>query len=335
MASHESLIADALNLDRGRMNRYCRTVDPRFLEQVNRKKPSTMAQLADIWYTSHGANYGFPSSSPSVPEGCVPCKPLCEDVPCGLEFVPDEAEPEEPGPHGVFRILILLRLRACRFHFLRQARIIGPSVIEGYRLLFKGSRTGSYLTIEPQEGASVPVAAWAVTEEDEAALDRYEGFPSFYYKKEMELPLKGIKTGKVRLRKVFVYIMHEDRPLGLPSEFSRPRRCSPAPPWCRSPGRAAFCRPPAKLPASRGRSARTLGRPKSSQYYLFLSFQFLLCCRFPDAKRLLLAAEHPPCGCAVTAAPHRRGREGAGTDPCSHPQVLRQGMNIAKIKEGA
>ena len=71
----------------------------------------------------------------------------------------------------------------------------------------------------PQEGASVPVAAWAVTEEDEAALDRYEGFPSFYYKKEMELPLKGIKTGKVRLRKVFVYIMHEDRPLGLPSEF--------------------------------------------------------------------------------------------------------------------
>ena len=98
------------------------------------------------------------------------------------------------------------------------ARIIGTSEIEGYRLLFKGSRTGSYLTIEPQEGASVPVAAWAVTEEDEAALDRYEGFPTFYYKREMELPLKGIKTGKVRLRKVFVYIMHEDRPLGLPSE---------------------------------------------------------------------------------------------------------------------
>lgn len=98
------------------------------------------------------------------------------------------------------------------------ARIIGTSAIEGYRLLFKGSRTGSYLTIEPQEGASVPVAAWAVTEEDEAALDHYEGFPTFYYKKEMELPLKGIKTGKVRLRKVFVYIMHEDRLLGLPTE---------------------------------------------------------------------------------------------------------------------
>lgn len=58
MASHESLIAEALDLDRGRMNRYCRTVDPRFLESLNRKKPATMAALADIWYTSHGANYG-------------------------------------------------------------------------------------------------------------------------------------------------------------------------------------------------------------------------------------------------------------------------------------
>ena len=58
MASHESLIADALGLDRGRMNRYCRTVDPRFLEQVNKRKPRTMAAFADIWYFSNGANYG-------------------------------------------------------------------------------------------------------------------------------------------------------------------------------------------------------------------------------------------------------------------------------------
>ena len=58
MASHESLIAEALQLDRGRMSRYCRTVDPNFLTKVNSRKPKTMAQLADIWYTSHGASYG-------------------------------------------------------------------------------------------------------------------------------------------------------------------------------------------------------------------------------------------------------------------------------------
>ena len=58
MASHESLLAEALNLDHYRMSRYCRTVDPRFLEQLNRRKPTTRADLADIWYGSQGANYG-------------------------------------------------------------------------------------------------------------------------------------------------------------------------------------------------------------------------------------------------------------------------------------
>ena len=58
MASHESLLAEALDLDRGRMNRYCRTVDPNFLKQLNRKKPDTMAKLADIWYGSQNADWG-------------------------------------------------------------------------------------------------------------------------------------------------------------------------------------------------------------------------------------------------------------------------------------
>ena len=58
MASHESLLASALNLDSYRINRYCRTVDQDFLERVNRRKPKTMPALADIWYGSQGCNYG-------------------------------------------------------------------------------------------------------------------------------------------------------------------------------------------------------------------------------------------------------------------------------------
>ena len=99
------------------------------------------------------------------------------------------------------------------------ARIIGTSEIPDYQLLFKGSKTGSYLTIEPCKGAVVPVAAWEVSDQDELALDRYEGFPTFYYKRELQLPITGIKTGKVRVRDVFVYIMHEERPIGIPSRF--------------------------------------------------------------------------------------------------------------------
>lgn len=99
------------------------------------------------------------------------------------------------------------------------ARIIGTSVIENYQLLFKGSKTGSYLTIEPKDGAKVPVAVWEVTRTDEMALDRYEGYPNFYYKKEMILNVKGIVTGKMRRRTAFIYIMHEERALGMPSSF--------------------------------------------------------------------------------------------------------------------
>ena len=58
MASHESLLAEALDLDRGRLSSYCKMVDPRFLKELNRKKPTSMANFADIWYKSQNASYG-------------------------------------------------------------------------------------------------------------------------------------------------------------------------------------------------------------------------------------------------------------------------------------
>lgn len=97
------------------------------------------------------------------------------------------------------------------------SRVIGTAEVKDYRLLFKGSGTGAYLTIERAEGYSVPVAVWEVSTEDELSLDCYEGYPTFYYKKEFNLDIKGIKSGKIRNRKVFVYIMHEERKIGIPS----------------------------------------------------------------------------------------------------------------------
>jgi hypothetical protein len=99
------------------------------------------------------------------------------------------------------------------------ARVIGTGFIEDYELLFKGSKTGGYLTIEKAEGKSLPVAIWKVTEIDEQALDRYEGYPTFYYKADVEIDIKGIKTGKEYRKKAFVYIMHEDRDVGMPSKY--------------------------------------------------------------------------------------------------------------------
>ena len=61
MASHEALIKDALNLDSWRVSRYCRMVDQDFLNRLNKEKPTTMSQLADLWYAgtwgSRNAHY--------------------------------------------------------------------------------------------------------------------------------------------------------------------------------------------------------------------------------------------------------------------------------------
>jgi len=60
MAAHEELLVDALKLDRNsnRYGHYCQPVNHTFLDMLNRKKPRTMAQLADVWYRGNGANYG-------------------------------------------------------------------------------------------------------------------------------------------------------------------------------------------------------------------------------------------------------------------------------------
>ena len=98
------------------------------------------------------------------------------------------------------------------------ARPLGTTELDGWRLLFRGSKSGSYLTIEPHEGSTVPVAVWEVSELDEQYLDIYEGYPNFYYKKEIEVTFTGLVTKRKRTRQAFVYIMHEDRPLGTPSK---------------------------------------------------------------------------------------------------------------------
>lgn len=99
------------------------------------------------------------------------------------------------------------------------ATILGTAKLKNYELLFKGRKTGSYLTIEKKEGSTVPVVIWEVTESDEKSLDRYEGYPIFYYKKEMKLQYKGIRIGKRRTVNAFVYIMHEENPVGVPSIY--------------------------------------------------------------------------------------------------------------------
>ncbi len=61
------------------------------------------------------------------------------------------------------------------------------------------------------------MAVWEVTAAHERSLDRYEGYPVFYYKADMELAVTLAGTGEVKTLPGFVYMMYADRPLGTPS----------------------------------------------------------------------------------------------------------------------
>lgn len=59
MASHEMLLASALKItDPDRIGHYCKPVDPNFLAELNKVKPTTMESLADVWYESQHCSYG-------------------------------------------------------------------------------------------------------------------------------------------------------------------------------------------------------------------------------------------------------------------------------------
>ena len=92
------------------------------------------------------------------------------------------------------------------------AQLLGRIELEDYCLLFKGSKRGAYATIEPEEGSRVPVLVWTIEKEDEKSLDRYEGYPVFYYKKDLKIDLAGKRVAAL------VYIMDESREYGKPCE---------------------------------------------------------------------------------------------------------------------
>lgn len=93
------------------------------------------------------------------------------------------------------------------------AELVCSGTLRGYRLLFRGSKTGSYATVEPCDGAEVPVLVWEISGADERSLDRYEGFPTFYQKEDVEVETeRGTLVG-------MVYIMDPHRQLGAPSEW--------------------------------------------------------------------------------------------------------------------
>lgn len=90
------------------------------------------------------------------------------------------------------------------------AKLLGPAVLKGWRLAFRGRDGSAVATIEPDEGGEVPVVLWELYPEDEDALDRYEGYPYLYRKEMVEVIFAG------RPLEAFAYIMNPGRKTGRP-----------------------------------------------------------------------------------------------------------------------
>lgn len=93
------------------------------------------------------------------------------------------------------------------------AKLYGTGTIEDYELQFKGHPEGAFATIAPKEGSSVPVAVWEIQPKDEQALDRYEGYPSHYFKQDVPVQLDGEEVSAM------VYIMNLKMDFGRPSPY--------------------------------------------------------------------------------------------------------------------
>ena len=91
------------------------------------------------------------------------------------------------------------------------AKVVGMAAIQGWKLVFR-----VHVTIEPCAGRVVPVLIWEISERDERNLDRYEGYPSYYYKQDMTVTMTDLEGKNPQEITAMVYLMADGHPLQEP-----------------------------------------------------------------------------------------------------------------------
>ena len=91
------------------------------------------------------------------------------------------------------------------------AKIIGMAAIQDWKLVFR-----THATIEPAVGRVVPVLIWKISEADEKRLDLYEGYPSYYFKKDMQVTMTDRNGRNPQEVTAMVYLMADGHPIRTP-----------------------------------------------------------------------------------------------------------------------
>lgn len=93
------------------------------------------------------------------------------------------------------------------------ATIYASGVLNNWALVYRGSKRNAHATIERKQGSIVPILVWEIQPADEYRLDIYEGYPHYYFKKNVMVTIGECK------KKAMVYIMDEKQLPGEPSAF--------------------------------------------------------------------------------------------------------------------
>ena len=88
-----------------------------------------------------------------------------------------------------------------------EAKIVGRAVLKDWKLVFR-----THADIEPCNGSEVPVLIWEIKPDDERNLDRYEGYPFYYIKKNLEVTMT--ETGENVT--AMAYVMTRGRKAAVP-----------------------------------------------------------------------------------------------------------------------
>ena len=93
------------------------------------------------------------------------------------------------------------------------AELIGTGDLPDYKMTFRShNRRGGVANIEPCKGAKVKFGLFTIGRIDEAALDRYEGYPWLYKKQFIPVEVDG------KLYLAMVYVMCDGYQLAEPNQ---------------------------------------------------------------------------------------------------------------------
>ena len=94
------------------------------------------------------------------------------------------------------------------------AKVEGVAELQDMKMVFR-----LHATIEKSPGEKVPILVWTITPLDEKYLDRYEGYPKYYRKEEIEIEMTDFRRQNPKKVKAMVYIMNKGYEIETPTDI--------------------------------------------------------------------------------------------------------------------